>query len=207
MAIAISCGKPTPETRQQQPEAVAEESAKEFTIDTRSTTLGWQGSKNAGTHHGTIQLKSGTLSIEKNKVTAGNFVVNMKTIVDKDLTDPKENKKLVDDLSGENFFEVEKYPVSTFTITKSTKSEKADATGNNYSIQGNLTIKDVTRNITIQATIVIKGNELTARSTFSISRKEFNLQYAKGKIFRGMGDSIIHDTIEFNLVLKASAQK
>jgi polyisoprenoid-binding protein YceI len=208
MVIATSCGKPKSETsQQQQPEAQAEESAKEYIVDIKSTILEWKGSKNAGSHHGTIQLLSGMISTEKNVIVAGSFTVDMKTIVYKDLTDPKENKKLVDDLSSDNFFDVKRFSTSSFRITEATQLNEPDAQGYNYSIKGNLTIKDVTRNITIPAQVKITPTELSATSRFSISRKEFKLKYAKGKIFRGIGDSIIHDTIEFTLDLKASAKK
>lgn len=204
----LSCGKPKKETSEQkQPEAIPEESAKEYTVDIKSSVLRWKGSKNAGSHNGTIQLQSGMISTDENVIVAGSFTVNMKTIVDQDLKDPKENKKLVDDLSSDNFFDVERFSTSSFRITEATQLKEPDASGNNYSIQGNLTIKDVTKNITIPAQVTINPNELTAKSQFSISRKEFKLKYAKGKIFRGIGDSIIHDTIEFNLDLKATPEK
>jgi polyisoprenoid-binding protein YceI len=204
----LSCGKTKKETSEQkQPEAIPEKSATEYTVDTKASVLRWKGSKNAGSHNGTIQLKSGMISTEKDVIVAGSFTVDMKTIVDLDLTDPKENKKLVDDLSSENFFYVKKFSTSSFRITEATPLNEPDASGYNYSIKGNLTIKDVTRNITIPANVIINKNELSAKSHFSISRKEFKLQYAKGKLFRGIGDSIIHDTIEFNLDLKATTQK
>src|SRR5688572_229898 len=140
IVAAISCGKSKSQTsQQQQPEAQAEESAKDYVVDIQSTVLGWKGSKNGGSHNGTIQLLSGMILTEKNVIVAGSFTVNMKTIVDKDLTDPKENKKLVDDLSGDNFFDVRRYSTSTFRITEATPLSEPDASGYNYSIKGNLT--------------------------------------------------------------------
>ena len=84
---------------------------------------------------------------------------------------------------------------------------KPDASGNNYSIKGNLTIKDVTRNIPIVAKVSIDNTHFSATAKISISRSDFKLIYGKGKIFKGIGDSIINDTIEFNLNLQASASK
>jgi polyisoprenoid-binding protein YceI len=202
----ISCGnkKVEPKAEDKQQVEVPTESSKTYTIDTRSTVLGWKCSKSTGTHHGTIQVTKGSISVEKEKITAGRFTIDMKTIKDDDLTDPKENKKLVSDLSSDNLFDVEKYPVSTFEITSSEKMDKPDGSGNNYSIKGNLTIKDVTKNITIPAKITITAQEFSATSNFSIQRTDFKLKYGKGKLFKGIGDSIINNTIEYTLKLKAT---
>ncbi len=207
--LLISCGnkKVDPTTEDKKDIAVPTESGTNYEVDTKATVLLWKGSKAKGAHHGTIQVSSGSLSVEKETITAGNFIIDMTTIKDLDITDQKENKKLVDDLSSDNFFDVAKYPLSKFEITSSEKLEKPDADGNNYSIKGNLTIKDVTKNITIPAKVKIEADQFSATSKFSIDRREFKLKYGEGKLFKGIGDNIINNIIEFNLDLRANSPK
>ncbi len=210
ISCLISCGnKKEKNTTTSKEQDVSEVSASDDTylVDKDRSTLGWKGCKDAGCHNGTIQIKEGTLAVDKNDLIAGSFTVDMKTIVDLDLKDIKENDKLVADISSDNFFDVKKYPTTKFEITASEKLKEMDAAGNNYLIKGNLTIKDVTRNISFPAKITIDQKEFLAKAKFSINRSEFNLKYGKGKLFKGIGDKIIHNPIEFNIDLVATIQK
>lgn len=204
----ISCGnrKEKPKINDQQQIVVPDKSSIPYLVDVKNTVVGWKCCKDAGCHHGTIEVKEGTMSVEQDKLVAGTFVIDMQTIADQDLTDPNQNKKLVADISSENFFDVPNFPVSKFEITSSEILKAADAEGNNYNINGNLTIKDVTRNISFPATININKEKITAKGAFTIDRTEFKLKYAKGKLFKGIGDDIIHKNIDFTIDLTAIAR-
>ena len=131
----------------------------------------------------------------------------MKTIACLDLTEPEDNKGLVDHLSGKDFFDVATFPTSKFEITGTQKLAQADKDGNNYNIMGNLTIKDVTKNITIPANVTMDSSKFTAKSKFNIDRTEFKVEYKSGKIFPDLKDKAIGDIIEFDLNLVASPKK
>lgn len=89
-------------------------------------------------------------------------------------------EKLDTHLKGADFFETVKYPEITF---KSTKVEKTgDTTGK---ITGDLTIKGVTKPVTLDAKLVFKGPHpmtqkpaLGFQATTIIKRTEFNMGYA-----------------------------
>jgi len=45
----------------------------------------------------------------------------------------------------------------------------------NVSVSGDLTIRDVTKPVTVQGTITVKGGVVTVASTFSIKRRDYNV--------------------------------
>jgi len=67
-------------------------------------------------------------------------------------------------LKKEDFFDVEKYPNICFVSTSITKN------GDEYIVKGNLTLKDVTKEISIP--MQIENNQLIAE--FKLTRKDFN---------------------------------
>lgn len=201
LAVLVSCGdKKTVETKDAQAPAVATELSQNFTVDTVGSTLGWIGKKVTGQHNGKISISSGTISVEKNVIKAGNFIINMNSITVEDIKDAKENGKLLGHLKAADFFDVAKYATSKFEVTGAEKMQSADS----MKISGNLTIKDISKNIAIPAKVTMDSTKFEAAAKFSIDRTEWNIQYGSGKFFKNIGDKAINDAIEFDLNLKAT---
>lgn len=79
--------------------------------------------------------------------------------------------------NGETYMDSKKYPKASFSgkITDLSKVDfKKDGTYN-VTVQGNLTIKNVTKPVTTTGTITVKGGKVTARSEFKIKRAEYNV--------------------------------
>lgn len=204
----VACGKKgAVKTEDKKDVAIATELSTNFEVDITGSTFGWKGTKVTGVHNGTISIASGNIAVEKNNITAGNFVIDMKTIKDADITDADDNASLVEHLSSKDFFDVAKFPNSKFEITATEKMAKPDSAGNNYKIIGNLTIKDITKNITIAANVTMDSTQFTATSKFNVDRTDFGLTYKSGKFIKNIGDKAIGDIIEFDLKLKALSKK
>ncbi len=170
-------------------------------VDTNKSIVNWEASKVTGKHHGTVTLLSGNISIANEAPTGGTFVVNMKSIANLDLSGDMKNS-LETHLKSKDFFEVEKYPTTVFTITKLTPK----GTGK-YEINGTLTIKDKTNPITFEATANASadGKTLTVKSDrFSIDRTKWNVIYGSGSFFKGLADKAINDDIFFEILLEAT---
>ena len=60
-----------------------------YKISENESQLGWVGKKLTGQHNGYIKFKGGQLQVEKGVLVGGEFQVDMATLVDEDLTDPK----------------------------------------------------------------------------------------------------------------------
>ena len=86
-------------------------------VKTDQSKVVWKGYKVTGEHEGTVDLKAGTLTFEGNKLTGGNFVIDMTTIGATDL-EGEWKVKLDGHLKSNDFFGVEQHPTATFKITK-----------------------------------------------------------------------------------------
>jgi len=162
----------------------------------------WKGYKPTGSHHGSIDLKEGVLTVKDNQLVGGKFVINMTSIKDLDMpeTDPY-NKKLVTHLKSPDFFDVTKYPTAKFEITAVRPQTE------NYLIEGNLTIKDVTKNITFSAMVLNEKDAITFYSNvIKIDRTDFGIKYKSKKFFGNLKDKFINDLFDISFKMQAKKE-
>jgi polyisoprenoid-binding protein YceI len=85
-------------------------------------------------------------------------------------------------------------------------ADKVEETDNNLSVTGNLTVKDITKSITIPAMLVTDGNVTTFKSEkFNVDRTDFNIKYGSKKFFDNLKDKFIEDMIEFSFSVSTKA--
>lgn len=164
-----------------------------------SSKLTWKGYKPTGTHEGTFNLKDGELNFDGETLKGGKFIFDMTSI---DVTDiPKTDEyygKLVGHLTNPDFFDTKQFPTGTFEITKVTKGDV------NSTIEGNLTIKGITKNITFPASIIKKGNEVIFMSSaIKIDRTDFGIKYKSKKFFENLKDKFVNDLFDITFTVKA----
>ncbi len=199
-----SCGSKTATTDAEQAAAQADSAGKEFVVSADETTLDWAGTKKiGGGHNGKIKVAAGSLNLVGSEVKAGKFEIDMKSITCEDLTDPKKNADFIGHMVSDDFFSIEKFPTASFEVTGSEKGAEAGVTN----VKGNLTIKGITKNITIPAKVNVEGETAKISAEFSIDRTEWDIKYGSGKFFSDLGDRIINDNIDFKLALSAAAAK
>ncbi len=74
-------------------------------------------------HSGTIQTKSGFIgTLESGKITGGEFVLDMPTIMNTDSKEENSAQDLETHLRADEFFSVEKFPRASFVIIGSLPS-------------------------------------------------------------------------------------
>ena len=162
-------------------------------VDTKASKINWLAKKVTGQHEGTINLTSGSLVANGMKVTGGEFVIDMKSIVCTDITDAEYNKKFIGHITTGDFFEEEKFPTSTFKITK------VDGTN----LTGDLTLHGVTKSITFPAKVSMVGGKATATASIPVDRTDFGVKYGSKKFFDSIGDKAIDDVFNLNISLVA----
>jgi len=165
-----------------------------LTANTDKTTLQWLGEKVTGQHTGTIKLKEGLLTWKDNKITGGEFLIDMNTI-----KDSEGNERLEGHLKSDDFFGVEKFPVTKLVLTGSENFEKGTAT-----VRGNLTIKDITNPVEFTAAVQKKDDGTWFYANIIVDRSKYNIRYGSGKFFDNLGDKIIYD--EFKLKVSMLVQ-
>lgn len=92
------------------------------------------------------------------------------------------NEKRDDHLKSEDFFYVGKYPSISFSASKISRQ----ATDDQYTVEGDLTIRDVTKNIVVPIKLdeINSNGEIVFSGSKNINRQEFNIKYSG----RGVGD-------------------
>ena len=183
--------------------AQAEAEASQFEVDTAVSVIEWQGAKPTGNHTGTIKVSEGSFMANDSIIESGTFVIDMNSIMVTDLEgDEKKNleahlKGTVEGKEGD-FFNVNQYPEATFEVTGISEEEGQSM------LQGNLTIKEETKNISFPVNINQDGETIEITSEdFTIDRTKWNVNYGSKSVFDGLGDNFINDDIQLKINLKA----
>jgi len=102
-------------------------------------------------------------------------------------------------LRGADFFDAEKYPEITFKSTKITKA------GKGYKLQGNLTLRGVTRPVTLDAVLSDAvtspwGKQVrSAKITGQIKRQDYGINWSKTM---DKGGAVVGDNVTFDIKLE-----
>ncbi len=171
-----------------------------YEVDTEASEVIWKGYKVTGSHEGTIAVKSGNLEFTEGQLTGGSFEMDMTSITCTDL-EGEWADKLVGHLSSDDFFGVKNFPTATFVITNVvSRGQEGD-----YKVVGDLTIKESTNSLKLQA-MVVEGEdgEITVTTDATVDRSEYNVKYGSGSFFDGLGDKTIYDEFDLNIKLVAN---
>lgn len=169
-----------------------------YIIDPKESVVKWKCSMvfaDKGGHNGYVSLSKGELMIEKDQLVGGAAEVDMNTIADEL---HGSNNNLIKHLKDPDFFDVKKFPISTFAITK-----VALADGGTVNVTGNLTIKGITHEVTFPADVSVKGRTVTTNGKLTIDRTQWDVRYRSGKFFADLADEAISDNIEFDIKIVA----
>ena len=183
-------------------------SAGKYVINLGDSKVNWTGKKPGGAHEGFVSLASGELNVDNNEIKGGSFVIDLGSIVNTDLKDENMNGKLIGHLKSADFFDVAKFPTARFEITKVTKLSGNAATRapkSTHNIEGNLTMKGITKKVSFDASINMLNGKLTASSLpFTIDRTQWGVNYQSKSIFAELKDQFIYDdiTLTVDLVTK-----
>jgi polyisoprenoid-binding protein YceI len=205
--LTVSCKNDKTETPEVPEEAaVASDAASPYVVDAASSIIEWVGSKPAGKHNGTIAISNGEVYLNNGKIESGKFTINMNSITVLDLKagDGKEDleghlKGLGKEEDADHFFNTKKFPEGSFEIT-AVNTVDAQTT-----VEGNLTLKGITKPVKFPATITLDGNKMTlSTESFKINRTEWNVNYASKSIFDDLKDKFVEDDIELKVNVTAT---
>ncbi|CAA7385763.1 YceI family protein [Chryseobacterium fistulae] len=147
-------------------------------VKVTSSEVRWWGYKvvktEASSQSGTVKLKSGKFNFDKTVLVDGEFVIDMKSLMAGDVSD-EDQVKLTNDLKSSNFFEVKKFPVAKFHLTKIIPLANSEY---NSTVYGDVTIKGVRKTITFPANVYITQFTVIIESAkFSLNRRDFKVFY------------------------------
>jgi len=162
-------------------------SAQAKKVDVSKSKITWVGKKVTGQHEGTVNLKDGALTFKGSKLSGGKFTVDMTSLAATDLAADQGKAKLEGHLKSPDFFGTEKFPTSTMIFRN-----VVDKGNGLYTVTGDLTIKEITKPVTFDVTVIGK----TASAKFSVDRTKYDIKYGSGSFFDNLGDKTISDNFE-----------
>lgn len=178
-----------------------------FMVDTTTSRIRFNGRGVGKNHPGVFRLTSGNVAVMGNQITGGEYVINIRSM-ELEEKGGMFDEKLRPHLMSGDFFDADKFGTARFVITKVEpyKANAGDSSiveGANFTISGNFTLKDVTKNISFPARVDMDGNTLKAKGNFDIDRRQWRMNYGNDKT---LGDKFISETVNIELDLQAKKQ-
>ena len=181
----------------------AETTGEIYSVDTTSV-INFIGTKPNGQHNGTMPVSTGSLSVDNGQLTGGSFTVDVTRLAIHDLSG-KEKNDLEGHLKSPDFFEIAKWPTSTFTITEVKPYDssviESKLPNPTHILSGNLTMRDSTLNVSFPASVNINGDNVSAQADFNIDRTRWGMNY-KGP--NNPADFFISKEVNIKVDLKAT---
>ncbi|MDN3694612.1 YceI family protein [Chryseobacterium tructae] len=203
-AVMVSCKKDKPLTSEGN-EVTTTKDGNQYTLDTLNSKVEWKGYKvfksENTSHFGTIKFESGDVTVKDGKLESGKFVADMNSLTSVDLKDsPEDMGKLNGHLKSGDFFEVEKFPTASYEITKVTPAPEGDY---NTLLDGNLTIKGITKPVQFKANVSVKDGDVSiATEPKDIKREEFGVKFQAPA-----ENGVIKDEVTLQINVKALEKK
>ncbi|KPH12727.1 YceI family protein [Chryseobacterium sp. ERMR1:04] len=202
--VVVSCNKDKPLTSESNEVATTKDGS-QYTLDTLNSKVEWKGYKvfksENTSHFGTIKFESGDVTVKDGKLESGKFVADMNSLTSVDLKDDADQLgKLNGHLKSGDFFEVEKFPTASYEITKVTPVAEGDY---NTLLDGNLTIKGITKLASFKANVSVKNGEVSvATEPKDIKREEFGVKFQAPA-----ENGVIKDEVTLQINVKALEKK
>ena len=165
---------------------------KKLPVKIHQSTVHWEGYYvfHFGGHQGTIKLLDGYFLKSDDKLTGGDFVIDMKSLKSTDLESVDGRTNLDNHLKAADFFDVEKHPLAVLSILRIDYEKKTKV-----KVYANLTIKGIMKPIYFSADL--NYEKKTFRAKFKIDRRKWKVNYTSA--FR---DGAISDAIGFDVLLQ-----
>jgi polyisoprenoid-binding protein YceI len=175
-----------------------------YRLDPSASVLEWTGRNFNNRHYGRIPFKGGEIVIGGGELRRGEITLDMTGISNLDLQDETYRQMLVSHLKSDDFFAVDRYPAASIAISGWQPIVGATQGTPDHTVQGELTIKGITRQITFPAAVAPQEDgSLKAQAAFGMDRTAWNITYGSGRLFEKLGMHLVHDRIDIELFLVA----
>jgi len=175
---------------------------RKFTLVDQSF-LNWVGANDNGKNFGKIDLKSGNIEV-KNSLLSGEFIIDMNSIKTLNLSSEEGADDLNAHLRSDDFFLSKLFPEATYSFSSVKSVRTPYQTDINYILDGELTIRGITKKQGINALIAKVDDKLVLNARVEIDKTNWGVIYGSSKFFKYLGMHKIFDiiSIEMRLELK-----
>jgi polyisoprenoid-binding protein YceI len=163
-----------------------------YLLSPASSRVEWVGAKVTRKHEGSFGQFTGRIELPDGRLE------NARIAVDIDMASiTSDTDRLTGHLKSPDFFDVARFPKASFVSTSVKAGAAAPA---NYTVEGNLTMRGVTKGISFPATLSAAGTSLKAAAEFGINRKDW------GIVYPGMPDDLVAEQVLLRLAIDAPRQ-
>lgn len=152
------------------------------------SSIRFVGAKVTRDHKGEFKNFDGSIEYVGGKPVNVSFTIDLSSM-------ETDTPKLTQHLKTPDFFDVARYPTATFVSTSLTEGAASGVPGTTHTLKGNLTMRGVTKEITIPVKTAVTPEGTRATSEFTINRHDWGISY------RGMADDLIKDEVLIKLDL------
>ena len=167
-------------------------------VDSESEII-WIGKElSTKTHDGTLRISDGKIDIASDGEIHGQFKIDMASIDVKDMKG-RGAEKLEGHLKSPDFFGVEKHPHAFLKF----HSGQEKMQNSQIDLTGDLTIKGISHPINFTAELFDTKSFVKAKASLTFDRSLYNVRFRSGKFFKDLGDKLILDNIDVNVMIVA----
>ena len=177
-----------------------------YAVDAANSKVDWKGYKVVKTesmsHFGTITFQGGEVTVKDGKLESGKFIADMNTLQSLDLKDDAEQKaKLEGHLKSGDFFETEAHPTAVYEITNVT--EATDGGDYNTLLDGNLTMKGITKPVQFKANVSVTDGEVSiATEPKDVMREDYGVKFQMP-----VANGLLKNEVTLQILVKATESK
>jgi len=133
------------------------------------------------------------LFIADGNLVGGSFTIDINSLTNEDLKG-KMKTNFTNHMKSGDFLEAEEYPTAQFEITNVLLGSDEDEA--NYTLEGNLTIKDVTKVITIPAHF----NGTSLKADIQINRTDYNMKWGSKNFVKNLAaNRVVKDKFKLEI--------
>lgn len=160
-------------------------------INISKSSIHWEGYYlfYFGGHDGNIQFKKGHFIKTGDRITGGEFLIDMNSMTNLDLDKEDAKESLINHLKDPDFFDVANHPEAKLVFTKVEYNSPTE-----MKVSADLTIKGNTHPISFNAKVDFEKEQLTTK--FKIDRMRWDISYNSK-----MRDGAISDAIGFDVTI------
>jgi rhodanese-related sulfurtransferase/polyisoprenoid-binding protein YceI len=169
-------------------------------IDPAASRVEWIGRSRNGRNSGTLPISKGELRFKDGRLAYGFFEMDMTGLANENIADQALAKVLIAHLQSRDFFLTDVFPTTRFETTHVTSMVGVASGEANCDVEGQLTLRGVTRDLRFPATVErLDDGRIAAEAHFDVDRTCFGANYGSGRFFEKLGMHLVHDVISVNL--------
>lgn len=173
----VSCKKDNQNTEMNQTQQSSENHI--YTLNTEESSVNWRtyrvfNAQNTS-HFGTLSFSEGKIEKNDGKISSLKLIINSNSLVISDIENENSAKEIQERVLSDQFLNASQFPNAILEITEVKESAEGDY---NSILEGNLTLKGITKPIVLNANVKIQPEQISIHTEpTDINRKDFGIAF------------------------------